>query len=55
MPQLNPSPWFFVLTLSWLIFLFIFTYKIKGIRLIQKPLIALTFSPEVYYWHWLWV
>nr|AMR74896.1 ATP synthase subunit 8 [Oreolalax major]QKZ95146.1 ATP synthase F0 subunit 8 [Oreolalax major] len=54
MPQLNPSPWFFILTLSWLVFLFIFTSKIKNIRPLQKPHTTLIFVPTINHWPWSW-
>nr|WIL10174.1 ATP synthase F0 subunit 8 [Oreolalax rhodostigmatus] len=54
MPQLNPSPWFFILVTSWLIFLFIFAYKIKGICPLQKPHAALIMMSVTHRWSWLW-
>nr|AVY52074.1 ATP synthase F0 subunit 8 [Oreolalax rhodostigmatus] len=55
MPQLDPSPWFFIFIMSWLIFLFIFVYKIKGICPFQKPYTTLIMMPVARNWFWLWI
>nr|WDD39349.1 ATP synthase F0 subunit 8 [Oreolalax omeimontis] len=55
MPQLNPSPWFFVSTMLWFTFLFIFSSKIKNIHPSLKPYLTLTLTPTAPYWLWLWV
>nr|ANW06493.1 ATP synthase F0 subunit 8 [Scutiger ningshanensis] len=58
MPQLNPSPWFLILILSWFVFLIVFTPKIHKIHPTVKSNTAMISTPEIYHsfypWNWIW-
>nr|AAP75325.1 ATP synthase 8 [Chrysiptera glauca]AAP75327.1 ATP synthase 8 [Chrysiptera glauca] len=54
MPQLNPSPWFFILVFSWLIFLLIIPAKVAAHvfpnELVPQTMKKMTTEP----WAWPW-
>nr|ACU00304.1 ATP synthase F0 subunit 8 [Amphiuma means] len=54
MPQLNPDPWFFILTTSWSVYLLMLLTKISTINLPNKPvsfnISKMTSKP----WTWPW-
>nr|YP_003457126.1 ATP synthase F0 subunit 8 [Sladenia gardineri]BAI76972.1 ATPase subunit 8 [Sladenia gardineri] len=52
MPQLNPTPWFPILALSWLIFLTILPSKVMAHAFPNEPAIQSTEKPEMAPWAW---
>nr|YP_009034287.1 ATP synthase F0 subunit 8 [Amolops mantzorum]AHZ87101.1 ATP synthase F0 subunit 8 [Amolops mantzorum] len=53
MPQLNPSPWFFYLLLTWLILLFLTPNKILGHINLNEPNPKST-KTNNFTWTWPW-
>nr|UDN39078.1 ATP synthase subunit 8 [Hyphessobrycon flammeus] len=54
MPQLMTDPWFFILVVSWLIFLFIIPSKVMKHYFNNEPETANTNKPETEAWVWTW-
>nr|QUJ18207.1 ATP synthase protein 8 [Acyrtops beryllinus] len=54
MPQLNPAPWFLILTFSWIIILTIVTPKIVTHITPNKPSIHESQQPKTNSWTWPW-
>nr|AMB36474.1 ATP synthase F0 subunit 8 [Brachygobius kabiliensis] len=54
MPQLNPSPWFFILTFSWMIFLALAIPKTLNHKFPNNPTPQSTLTPKVNNWTWPW-
>nr|AGN71476.1 ATP synthase F0 subunit 8 [Pristimantis thymelensis] len=53
MPQLNPSPWFFILLLSWFLLIVIMPIKITGFHHLNDPSLK-THQPLNKPWPWPW-
>nr|YP_009674069.1 ATP synthase F0 subunit 8 [Uranoscopus cognatus]QDC33614.1 ATP synthase F0 subunit 8 [Uranoscopus cognatus]QDC33627.1 ATP synthase F0 subunit 8 [Uranoscopus cognatus] len=54
MPQLNPSPWFSTLVLSWVVFLVIIPPKILAHAFPNKPAPKNTNETSTFNWNWPW-
>nr|YP_003345389.1 ATP synthase F0 subunit 8 [Myroconger compressus]BAI53228.1 ATPase subunit 8 [Myroconger compressus] len=54
MPQLDPSPWFFILLFSWAVFLLIIPTKIMAFTFSNKPNPQTTKSTKPNPWNWPW-
>nr|ADW93434.1 ATPase 8 [Brachymeles boholensis] len=53
MPQLNPSPWFFILLLSWAVLLLVFKTKILTSAPHNSPMLPdLTAGQTPWNWPW---
>nr|AAR13534.1 ATPase 8 [Synbranchus cf. marmoratus] len=55
MPQLNPSPWFNILVLSWLIFLTILPLKITAHTFPNEPQLKSMILTKTEPWNWPWL
>nr|WNH23146.1 ATP synthase F0 subunit 8 [Idiacanthus fasciola] len=53
MPQLDPAPWFFILVLSWSIFLIIIPPKVLAHIYPNEPTIKLE-QTKTKIWNWPW-
>nr|YP_009348531.1 ATPase subunit 8 [Enteromius pobeguini]BAW87824.1 ATPase subunit 8 [Enteromius pobeguini] len=54
MPQLNPDPWFAILTFSWLIFLTIIPTKVLNFTSPNEPAPVSAEKHKTEYWNWSW-
>nr|AAP75201.1 ATP synthase 8 [Chromis agilis]AAP75203.1 ATP synthase 8 [Chromis agilis]WNH20637.1 ATP synthase F0 subunit 8 [Chromis agilis] len=54
MPQLNPSPWFLILVLSWLVFLTLLPPKVLAHLSPNEPAPQSTETPQMESWNWPW-
>nr|YP_006303448.1 ATP synthase F0 subunit 8 [Pseudomyxus capensis]AEK53123.1 ATP synthase F0 subunit 8 [Pseudomyxus capensis] len=54
MPQLNPDPWFMMLTFSWLMFITLIPPKIYAHTLPNEPDPQGTKKSEAESWIWRW-
>nr|ADW93342.1 ATPase 8 [Brachymeles boulengeri boulengeri] len=54
MPQLNPSPWFFILLLSWTILLLIFKTKTLMSTPHNNPTLTDLTTTHMTPWNWPW-
>nr|YP_009943865.1 ATP synthase F0 subunit 8 [Grallaria varia]QOD95696.1 ATP synthase F0 subunit 8 [Grallaria varia] len=54
MPQLNPSPWFFIMLTSWLTFLLILQPKILSFTPTNQPHTNTTLTTKMTPWNWPW-
>nr|YP_009024638.1 ATP synthase F0 subunit 8 [Selar crumenophthalmus]AHN13420.1 ATP synthase F0 subunit 8 [Selar crumenophthalmus] len=54
MPQLNPAPWFAILTFSWLIFLTVIPPKVMAHTFPNEPAPQSTGKPKAEPWTWPW-
>nr|YP_008999633.1 ATP synthase F0 subunit 8 [Necturus beyeri]ACU00356.1 ATP synthase F0 subunit 8 [Necturus beyeri] len=54
MPQLNPSPWLFILLVSWLVYLLIIMPKISKMTLPNDPTIMEVIKDKPQPWNWPW-
>nr|YP_010503100.1 ATP synthase F0 subunit 8 [Pristella maxillaris]QYF07782.1 ATP synthase F0 subunit 8 [Pristella maxillaris]UXD78983.1 ATP synthase F0 subunit 8 [Pristella maxillaris] len=54
MPQLILSPWFFILVVSWVIFLTIIPSKVMNFYFNNEPETASTHKPKTHAWDWTW-
>nr|YP_003345012.1 ATP synthase F0 subunit 8 [Moringua microchir]BAI53150.1 ATPase subunit 8 [Moringua microchir] len=54
MPQLNPAPWFAILTFSWAIFLTLLPTKIMAHLFTNEPNQQTTKKPKATPWDWPW-
>nr|YP_010235102.1 ATP synthase F0 subunit 8 [Treron curvirostra]QTC30674.1 ATP synthase F0 subunit 8 [Treron curvirostra] len=54
MPQLNPSPWFFTLLLSWLVFSLIIQPKLLSFTPTNPPSNKLLLTTKTTPWTWPW-
>nr|NP_740066.1 ATP synthase F0 subunit 8 [Caranx melampygus]YP_009234291.1 ATP synthase F0 subunit 8 [Caranx tille]YP_010172991.1 ATP synthase F0 subunit 8 [Caranx crysos]WNH17165.1 ATP synthase F0 subunit 8 [Caranx sexfasciatus]WNH19479.1 ATP synthase F0 subunit 8 [Caranx caballus]AHA41592.1 ATP synthase F0 subunit 8 [Caranx melampygus]AMB65159.1 ATP synthase F0 subunit 8 [Caranx tille]QSH90817.1 ATP synthase F0 subunit 8 [Caranx crysos] len=54
MPQLNPAPWFAILTFSWLIFLTVLPSKVMSHTYPNEPTPQSTEKPKTEAWSWPW-
>nr|YP_009442798.1 ATP synthase F0 subunit 8 [Atractosteus tristoechus]YP_636988.1 ATP synthase F0 subunit 8 [Atractosteus spatula]ATO90657.1 ATP synthase F0 subunit 8 [Atractosteus tristoechus]BAC23988.1 ATPase subunits 8 [Atractosteus spatula] len=54
MPQLNPTPWFFILILSWLTFLIIIPSKVMGHSFATEPTAQNVEKPNPEPLNWPW-
>nr|YP_009355511.1 ATP synthase F0 subunit 8 [Uranoscopus japonicus]BAX03816.1 ATPase subunit 8 [Uranoscopus japonicus]BBU26115.1 ATPase subunit 8 [Uranoscopus japonicus] len=54
MPQLNPSPWFYILVTSWMIFLTIIPPKLLTHAFPNKPAPKTPKERSVFNWNWPW-
>nr|YP_009178012.1 ATP synthase F0 subunit 8 [Paracheirodon innesi]AJW75303.1 ATP synthase F0 subunit 8 [Paracheirodon innesi]ALN96902.1 ATP synthase F0 subunit 8 [Paracheirodon innesi]BAK42229.1 ATPase subunit 8 [Paracheirodon innesi] len=54
MPQLILNPWFFILVVSWLIFLTIIPSKIMKHYFNNEPETSTTRKPKTHAWDWTW-
>uniref|UniRef100_A0A7D7FB09 ATP synthase complex subunit 8 n=1 Tax=Ophisternon candidum TaxID=2267221 RepID=A0A7D7FB09_9TELE len=54
MPQLNPSPWFMILIISWLVFLTILPPKIMSHTFPNTPQPKIMELSKTEPWNWPW-
>nr|YP_009182783.1 ATP synthase F0 subunit 8 [Austrolebias charrua]AKL82656.1 ATP synthase subunit 8 [Austrolebias charrua] len=54
MPQLNPSPWFLILSFAWLTFLLLAPSKILTHAYPFQPVLKNMKKFNVAPWNWLW-
>nr|YP_009629981.1 ATP synthase F0 subunit 8 [Culicicapa ceylonensis]QBO26177.1 ATP synthase F0 subunit 8 [Culicicapa ceylonensis] len=54
MPQLNPSPWLFIMLTSWLTFSLIIQPKILSFVSMNPPSNKTTPTPKTTPWTWPW-
>nr|YP_009344666.1 ATP synthase F0 subunit 8 [Chaetobranchopsis bitaeniatus]ALR68880.1 ATP synthase F0 subunit 8 [Chaetobranchopsis bitaeniatus] len=54
MPQLNPHPWFIILTFSWMIFLVMIPPKVLAHSFPNEPALQNTKNPKTEPWNWPW-
>nr|YP_010956943.1 ATP synthase F0 subunit 8 [Kathetostoma albigutta]WMY90101.1 ATP synthase F0 subunit 8 [Kathetostoma albigutta] len=54
MPQLNPTPWFYTLAFSWLIFLTIVPQKVLALGFLKNPSPHSTEKIGAPNWNWPW-
>nr|BCD55587.1 ATP synthase subunit 8 [Sula sula rubripes] len=54
MPQLNPNPWFLILTLSWLTFSLMIQPKLLSFLSINSPSNKITTTTKTTSWTWPW-
>nr|YP_010957060.1 ATP synthase F0 subunit 8 [Naucrates ductor]WMY90322.1 ATP synthase F0 subunit 8 [Naucrates ductor] len=54
MPQLNPAPWFAILTFSWLVFLIVIPPKVTAHNFPNEPTPQSTEKPKATPWTWPW-
>nr|AAP75251.1 ATP synthase 8 [Chromis retrofasciata]AAP75253.1 ATP synthase 8 [Chromis retrofasciata] len=54
MPQLNPSPWFLILMLSWVVFLTLLPPKVLTHLSPNEPAPQNTKKPQMGSWNWPW-
>nr|YP_009312130.1 ATP synthase F0 subunit 8 [Chagunius chagunio]BAV71501.1 ATPase subunit 8 [Chagunius chagunio] len=54
MPQLNPSPWFAILLLSWMTFLIIIPAKVLAHNSPNEPVPVSTEEHKTEPWTWSW-
>nr|ADA58045.1 ATP synthase F0 subunit 8 [Geranospiza caerulescens] len=54
MPQLNPTPWFLIMTLSWLTFVLIVQPKLLPFISTNTPSINPTSTTPTLPWNWPW-
>nr|WNH17906.1 ATP synthase F0 subunit 8 [Kuhlia sandvicensis] len=54
MPQLNPAPWFAILTFSWVVFLAILPSKVIAHTFPNEPTSQATKKAETDPWNWPW-
>nr|AOW68966.1 ATP synthase subunit 8 [Ariosoma meeki] len=54
MPQLDPTPWFMILMLSWIVFLTIIPTKIMAHQCMNNPSPKNTKKPQESPWNWVW-
>nr|YP_002364472.1 ATP synthase F0 subunit 8 [Todiramphus sanctus vagans]ABY82546.1 ATP synthase subunit 8 [Todiramphus sanctus vagans] len=54
MPQLNPNPWFFIMTLSWLTFSLIIQPKISSFFSTNPPINKPHMTSKTTPWTWPW-
>nr|YP_009111924.1 ATP synthase F0 subunit 8 [Egretta sacra]AHN95809.1 ATP synthase F0 subunit 8 [Egretta sacra] len=54
MPQLNPSPWFFILLMSWSVFSLIIQPKLLSFATTNPPSTKPKVTPKTTPWAWPW-
>nr|ADO23113.1 ATP synthase F0 subunit 8 [Myioborus albifacies] len=54
MPQLNPSPWFFIMLTSWLTFSLIIQPKLLSFVSMNQPYNKPPITPSTTPWTWPW-
>nr|YP_003457256.1 ATP synthase F0 subunit 8 [Chaunax pictus]BAC23324.1 ATPase subunit 8 [Chaunax penicillatus]BAI77044.1 ATPase subunit 8 [Chaunax pictus] len=54
MPQLNPTPWLYILLLTWLIFLVVLPPKIMAHVFPNMPHLHHIFNFQTNNWYWPW-
>nr|AFI98305.1 ATPase subunit 8 [Ploceus cucullatus] len=54
MPQLNPSPWFFIMLASWLTFSFVIQPKLLTFVTMNPPSSKTPTAPNTTPWTWPW-
>nr|YP_009685911.1 ATP synthase F0 subunit 8 [Epiplatys grahami]QDW10687.1 ATP synthase F0 subunit 8 [Epiplatys grahami] len=54
MPQLNPEPWFLILTFSWVIFLTFIPPKVLAHYAFNEPNIQNSGKSKKENWNWPW-
>nr|BAH70425.1 ATPase subunit8 [Plica plica] len=54
MPQLNPSPWFFILTITWMILIFSFLSKTVNSKHLKTPTLYSHKMKTTSHWTWPW-
>nr|ABA39003.1 ATP synthase F0 subunit 8 [Cryptoleucopteryx plumbea]ADA58083.1 ATP synthase F0 subunit 8 [Cryptoleucopteryx plumbea] len=54
MPQLNPAPWFLIMTLSWLTLTLIIQPKLLSFIPTTTPSIKPTTTTHIPSWNWPW-
>nr|YP_009991808.1 ATP synthase F0 subunit 8 [Centropus unirufus]QNN84669.1 ATP synthase F0 subunit 8 [Centropus unirufus] len=55
MPQLNPAPWFFIMTLTWFTFMFMIQPKLLSFTQHNLPSNKITSSTKTTSWTWPWI
>nr|WNH21404.1 ATP synthase F0 subunit 8 [Hypsoblennius hentz] len=54
MPQLNPTPWFMILVICWLVFLIIIPPKVLAHTFPNEPSPSAAEKPKAASWAWPW-
>nr|YP_009731548.1 ATP synthase F0 subunit 8 [Corvus dauuricus]QHQ98591.1 ATP synthase F0 subunit 8 [Corvus dauuricus] len=54
MPQLNPTPWFFIMLISWLTYSMIIQPKLLSFISMNPPLNKAQTTPAISPWTWPW-
>nr|ABY73868.1 ATPase 8 [Petrosaurus mearnsi] len=54
MPQLNPSPWFFILTMTWTVLMIIFLNKTLTMLHPNTPTESYLETKHLFPWTWPW-
>nr|YP_009943891.1 ATP synthase F0 subunit 8 [Sakesphorus luctuosus]QOD95722.1 ATP synthase F0 subunit 8 [Sakesphorus luctuosus] len=54
MPQLNPSPWFFIMLISWLAFSLVMQPKLLSFMSTNPPSNKATHITKTPSWNWPW-
>nr|AJG35748.1 ATP synthase F0 subunit 8 [Tanygnathus lucionensis] len=54
MPQLNPNPWFFIMTMAWLTFSLIIQPKILAFTSTNPPINKTPMTTKNNPWAWPW-
>nr|YP_009685937.1 ATP synthase F0 subunit 8 [Scriptaphyosemion cauveti]QDW10570.1 ATP synthase F0 subunit 8 [Scriptaphyosemion cauveti] len=54
MPQLDPAPWFYILVISWLVFITIIPPKVLAHHVHNDPNTQDTKTPTMDPWNWPW-
>nr|YP_008993042.1 ATP synthase F0 subunit 8 [Zebrias quagga]AFB71225.1 ATP synthase subunit 8 [Zebrias quagga] len=54
MPQLNPSPWLYILIFGWLVFLMIVPKKLLEHSFFNNPTSSNSKQPKATPWTWTW-
>nr|YP_097262.1 ATP synthase F0 subunit 8 [Hydromantes brunus]AAU20712.1 ATP synthase F0 subunit 8 [Hydromantes brunus] len=54
MPQLNPDPWFFIFTTSWLVYLVLLMSKTSNFKQSNEPTMQNISKSKPQPWNWPW-
>nr|YP_009685586.1 ATP synthase F0 subunit 8 [Scriptaphyosemion bertholdi]QDT76382.1 ATP synthase F0 subunit 8 [Scriptaphyosemion bertholdi] len=54
MPQLDPAPWFYILVISWLVFITFIPSKVLAHQVHNDPNAQSTEKPMTNPWNWPW-
>nr|QUJ18233.1 ATP synthase protein 8 [Pseudoplesiops revellei] len=54
MPQLDPSPWFFIFVISWAVFIYFIPPKVLSHTFPNDPVLLDSKKSKSNSWNWLW-
>nr|YP_009685664.1 ATP synthase F0 subunit 8 [Scriptaphyosemion schmitti]QDU24441.1 ATP synthase F0 subunit 8 [Scriptaphyosemion schmitti] len=54
MPQLDPAPWFYIMVISWLVFITLIPPKVLAHPVHNEPSSQSTEKPMTDSWNWPW-